>query len=64
MSWKHKEPLEEEAADGPIPVSKTVFRNIQPPVHKAANGLFAPLFGPLSPVESNHREASAVMTMS
>lgn len=65
MSWKHEEPLEEEAADGPIPVSETALRNTQPPVnHKAANGLFAPLFAPLPPVESNHREASAVMTTS
>jgi hypothetical protein len=65
MSWKHKEPLKEEATDGPIPVSETALRNAQPPVnHEAANGLFAPLFEPLPPVESNHREASAVMTTS
>ncbi|TVY92751.1 hypothetical protein LAWI1_G002077 [Lachnellula willkommii] len=65
MSWKHEEPLEEEAADSPIPVSETTLRNAQPPVnHKAANGLFAPLFGPLPPIKSNYREASAVMTTS
>ena len=65
MSWKHEEALEEEAADGPIPVSETALKNGQPPVnHEAANELFAPLFGPLSPVESNHREASAAMTTS
>jgi hypothetical protein len=65
ISWKHEEPLEEESADGPIPVSETALRNAQSPVnHEAANGLFAPLFGPLPPVESNHREASAVMTTS
>ena len=65
MSWKHEEPLEEEAADGPIPVSEIALRNAQPPVnHEAANGLFAPLFGPLPLVESNHLEVSAVMTTS
>jgi hypothetical protein len=66
MSWKHEEPLEEEgAADGPIPVSETALRHAQPPVnHEAANGLFAPLFGPLPPIESSYREASAAMTTS
>ncbi|KAH8588286.1 hypothetical protein B0O99DRAFT_677560 [Bisporella sp. PMI_857] len=65
MSWKHEEPLEEEAADGLIPVSGTALRNAQPSVnHEAANGFFAPLFEPLPPVESNHREASAAITVS
>jgi hypothetical protein len=64
MSWKHEEPLEEEVADGPIAVSRNALRNAQPPInHEAANRNFAPLFGPLSPVESNHREASAAMAI-
>jgi len=42
-----------------------VLRNAQPPVnHEAANRLFAPLFRPLSSIESNHHKAFTVMTMS
>lgn len=64
MSWKHEEPLEEDAVDDPIPVSDTAPRNVQPNGNEVANVLFAPLFGPRPPIESSHREPSAVMTTS
>ena len=65
MSWKHEEPLEEEGAGGPIPISETALRNAQPSViHEAGNVPFAPLFGPLPPVESNHRQASSALSSS
>jgi hypothetical protein len=55
MSWKHEEPLEDEGADGPIPVSETATRNAQPPVSNGAGQApFPPLFGPLPQVEPDH----------
>lgn len=63
MSWKHEEPLEEEAAEGPAPQ-----------VNLAENGShevgeefpLRNIFGhpATSPVESNHRQASGVMSTS
>ena len=60
MSWKHEEPLEEEATDGSI----SALRNSQPHVnHEAANGRFSPLFRPISPVGSNLGETPADVIM-
>ena len=62
MSWKHEEPLEEETADGPVPV---------PADPQVGNGSRdsreAPtrrLFGSTSPVTSNHRQPSGIMNTS
>ena len=55
ISWKHEQPLEDEGADGPIPVSETATRNAQPPVSNGAGQApFPPLFGPLPQVEPDH----------
>lgn len=58
MSWKHEEPVEEEAADGPAPVPANQAVD---GTHEAAKApaapFFKPLFGPPSPVKSNHGQA-------
>jgi hypothetical protein len=60
MSWKHEEPLEEEAADDPAPV----------PANPLVNGSHEAgvpprrIFGSPSPVESNHRQVSGALNSS
>jgi hypothetical protein len=75
MSWKHEEPLEEEAADDPVPVPVNPLVNGN---HEAGEAPIRNIFGRLvtnlsesgifirnpSLVESNHRQASGVMNSS
>ena len=61
MSWKHEEPLEEEAADGPAPVSANPLVN---GTHKAGKAHPIHIFGSPSPVESDHRHASGALNSS
>jgi hypothetical protein len=49
--WKHEEPLEEEAADGPAPVPLVNGS------HKAGEAPTIRIFGSPSPVQSNLRKA-------
>lgn len=61
MSWKHEWPLEEEAADDPAPVPAN------PPVNGSHDAGEAPtrrIFGSPSPVASNHRQTSGIMSTS
>lgn len=53
MSWNHEEPpLEEEAANGPIPAPETALRNAQPPVNHEARkrGSLHPFLEPFLPL--------------
>jgi hypothetical protein len=61
MSWKHEEPLEEEAADGPAPVPANPLVNSS---HEAREAPAIRIFGSPSPVESNHRQASGALNSS
>ena len=61
MSWKHEEPLEEEAADGPAPVPANPLVNGS---HEAGEAPAIRIFGSPSPVESNHRQASGALNSS
>ena len=61
MSWKHEEPLEEEAADGPAPVPANPRVNGS---REAGEALAIRIFGFPSPVESNHRQASGALNSS
>ncbi|KAH8587523.1 hypothetical protein B0O99DRAFT_694404 [Bisporella sp. PMI_857] len=58
MSWKHEEPLEEEAADDPAPVPANPLVNGS---HEAPSRR---IFGSPSPVASNHRQTSDIMNTS
>jgi hypothetical protein len=60
MSWKHEEPLEEEAADGAAPVPTNSLVNGS---HKVGEAPAIRIFGS-PPVESNHRQASGAMNSS
>lgn len=69
MSWKHEEPLEEEAANGVAPQANPVENGS----HEAEGAPFRNLFGhPITslaesgipPVESNPRQVSGVMNTS
>ncbi len=61
MSWKHEEPLEEEAANGPAPAPVNPLVNDS---HKAKEAATRHIFGSPSPVESNHRQASGALNLS
>ena len=61
MSWKHEEPLEEEAADGPVPVPANPLVNGS---HEAGEAPAIRIFGSPPPVESNHRQASGALNSS
>jgi hypothetical protein len=50
MSWKHEEPLKEEAADGSAPVPANLLVNGN---HEAGEAPAIRIFG--SAVQSNHR---------
>jgi hypothetical protein len=55
MSWKHEEPLEEEAADGPAPVPANPLLNGS---HEAGEAPAIRIFGSPSPVQSNYRQGA------
>ena len=59
MSWKHEEPLEEEAADNPAPVQANPHVNRS---HEAGEAPTRRIFGTPSPVESNHLHAFVMNT--
>ena len=61
MSWKHEEPLEKEAADGPTSVPANSLVNGS---HEAGEALAIHIFGYPSPVESNHSQASGALNSS
>ncbi|KAF8852992.1 hypothetical protein BDZ45DRAFT_677987 [Acephala macrosclerotiorum] len=61
MLWKHEEPLEEEAADGPAPIPANPLVNGS---HEAGEASAIRIFGSPSPVESNHHQASGAMNSS
>jgi hypothetical protein len=75
MSWKHEEPLEEEAADDSVPVLVNPLMNGN---HEAGEAPIRNVFGRLvtnlsessifirnpNPVESNHRQSPGVMNSS
>lgn len=69
MSWKHEEPLEEEAAVeaaveaaiGPAPVPTNPLLNGS---HEAGEAPAIRILGTPSPVESNHRQVSGALTSS
>jgi hypothetical protein len=61
MSWKHEEPLEEEAAVGPAPVPANPLVNGS---HEAGEAPAIRIFGSPSPVESNHRQVSGALNSS
>ena len=52
MSWKYKEPLEEETADGPALVLANPLVNSS---HEVGEAPTIRIFGSPSPVKSNHR---------
>lgn len=57
MSWKHEEPLEEEAGQdpAPVPANPLVTGNHVVEVHTRRN------FEPPSPIESNHHQVSSAL---
>jgi hypothetical protein len=55
MLWKHEEPLEEEAADGPAPVPANPLLNGS---HEAGEAPAIRIFGSPSPVQSNYRQGA------
>ncbi len=59
MSWKHEELLEEEAADNPALVEANLLVNGS---HEAGEAPTRRIFGPPSPIESNHLHASVMNT--
>ncbi|KAH8163699.1 hypothetical protein CIB48_g4562 [Xylaria polymorpha] len=61
MSWKHEEPLEEEAADIPALVPANPLVNGS---HEAGEAPAISIFGSPSPVQSNHRQASGALNSS
>jgi hypothetical protein len=61
MSWKHEEPLGEEAADGPAPVLANPLVNGS---HEAGEAPAIRIFGSPSPVKSNHHQASGALSSS
>ncbi|KAI4119823.1 MAG: hypothetical protein LQ338_002157 [Usnochroma carphineum] len=61
MSWKHEEPLEEEAADGPEPVAANLLVNGS---HKAGEAPALRIFGSPSPNGTKHRQASGALNSS
>jgi hypothetical protein len=61
MSWKHEEPLEDEAPDGPAPVPANPLVNGS---HEAGEVPAISIFGSPSPVESNHRHVSDALNSS
>lgn len=58
MSWKHEEPLEEEAADGPAPVPVNALVNGS---HEMGEAPAIRIFGSPSLVGSNHRPAPGAL---
>ncbi len=61
MSWKHEEPLEEEAVDN------STFVLANPLVNNSHDAREAPtrhIFGSSSPILSNHRQTSGIMSTS
>lgn len=61
MSWKHEVPLEEEAADDPAFVPANPLVNGS---HNAGEAPTGRIFGSPSPVASNHRQTSGIMSTS
>ncbi|KAI9855801.1 MAG: hypothetical protein M1813_009610 [Trichoglossum hirsutum] len=61
MSWKHEEPLEEEAVDGPAPIPANPRVNGS---HDTGEAPAIHIFGSPSPVESNYRQTSGTMNTS
>jgi hypothetical protein len=61
MSWKHEWPLEEVAADDPAPVPANPLMNGS---HVAGKAPTRRIFGSLSPVASNHRQTSGIISTS
>ena len=61
MSWKHEEPLEEEAADGPAPAPANPLVNGS---HDAGKAPAVPIFESPSPIQSNHRQVSGALKSS
>jgi hypothetical protein len=65
VSWKHEEPLEEETADGPVPVSVNLLGHAQRLIsHEAVQAHPSRIFGSLSPVEPNHPQEPGIMNAS
>ena len=58
MSWKHEEPLEEEAADDPTPIAASPLMNGSHGVREAPPRHIS---GSTSPVALNHRQTSGIM---
>ena len=58
MSWKHEGSFEEQAAESlaPVPANRPVNGS-----HEAGEASFKRIFGPPSPVESNHHHASGAL---
>jgi hypothetical protein len=61
MSWKHEEPLEEEAAGSPAAVPANPLVNGS---HETGEAPAIRLFGSPSPVQSNHRQVSGALNSS
>ena len=61
MSWKHEEPLEEEAADGPALVLAKPLMNGS---HEAGEATSIRIFGSPPSVVTNHRQASDALNPS
>jgi hypothetical protein len=61
MSWKHERPLEEETADDPAPVPWNPLVNGS---HDAGEAPTRRIFGPPSPIASNHHQTSGIMNTS
>lgn len=61
MWWKHEEPLEEEAANGPASVPANALVNGS---HEMGEAPAILIFGSPSLVESNHRQAPGALNSS
>jgi len=56
MSWRHEDPLEEELADGPVPIQADTLRNGND--DEAVEAPQARIFGSSAPAETNRRVSS------
>ena len=60
MLWKHEEPLEDEAVDGPVRVLAKPLRNGS---HEVGEAPIRCNYGCRSAVESNHGQASGLASI-
>jgi len=62
MSWRHEDPLEEELADGPVPIQTNTLRNGNN--GGAVEAPQARIFGSSAPAESNRHQGQSANTQS